>query len=297
MTQPPAGRPARENELIDGQPASASDPARAHEPAGASDPASRGSSRRIAAVRLVASFALALAVWLAAGVLWGDGYSRAHHIGRAASVLVGVLAGWALIGRLTGGLRRPRAADVRWALVGAASYLLPTVAAMALVVGTGVATLTVHRDAVAIVGQGLLLLALVLVYEAIPEELVYRELAQTSLRTLAGPWVAIAGQAALFVGVGVAIGAARTPDRLVLFAVFSLVLGVIRQVAGSVGATMGFHAAFQLVVQWILGGYWDAFGVSDPELWFAGAVTLPAAVLGPVIVRVAAGRERSDARG
>lgn len=242
------------------------------------------SHHRTPLVRLALALVGAGAVWLGVGAAVPDGYTHARHAARAIGVLVPVLVLWYAISRATGTPRRPTRGDLTRALVAALAYLAPTALAVAAVVALDAAQLTPRLPAGAAIAQALLLLVLVLAYEAIPEELVFRDLVQTSLGHLGGPRLAVIGQALLFAAWGAVIGAGRTPDRVALFVVFGLVQGLVRHLGGGVASSIGFHAAFQLSAQWLIGGTWDAWAVHDPELWLAGALFLPGAVLAPVIV-------------
>jgi membrane protease YdiL (CAAX protease family) len=205
-------------------------------------------------LRLLAVFAGAVVVWclveLVVGALLGSGYSRIGHVARA----VGVLAGVALLWMLA--LRRPprRPADYGVRLdaagwraggAGALAYLVPWAAASLVVLAAPSVTVVIPREWFVLAGQIAALLVLVVLYEAIPEELVFRGLLYGTLAERWPVWVAVLGQCVLFCSFGAVIGAARTVDRLVLFALFSLTLGAIRAMTGSVMATIGFHAAFQ----------------------------------------------------
>ena len=238
---------------------------------------------RIAAIRILLAFAGACLLWTLVYRLGPGAYSHQAHAVRAVATLVGGVALWAAISAATHTRRGPERADMRRFAAGAAGYLLPTLVAGGIVLALGRASVGSNLVVVETLGQGLLLLGLVLAFEAIPEELVFRDLVQSSLAAVTRPWIAILGQALLFSLWGVIIGAAGSVDRLVLFFVMSIVQGVIRYRTGSVLSTIGLHASFQLVSQWLLGGSWNAFTVHDPNLWLAGAVTIPAALLAPWI--------------
>lgn len=238
-------------------------------------------------VRVLAALVGAIAIWRLVFLVVPDGYTHALHAWRAVGVLVPVLLLWWFLSRATGTLRTPTRRDLAVFGVGAVAYLLPTLPALVAVLASGVAEVRPTLPLPQLLGQGTLLLALVLAFEAIPEELIFRDLVQTSLARMLRPWLAVVLQAALFTAFGAAIGAGLTADRLAVFVVFALVQGTIRQVVGSVGAPMGFHAAFQLTAQWLLGGSWDAWAVRDPQLWLAGAIFVPAALLGPLVALAA----------
>ncbi len=96
---------------------------------------------------------------------------------------------------------------------------------------------------------------LVFLYEALPEELLFRGYLYRNLADRLPRWAAVGAQAGLFTAFGVAIGAAGSIDRLVLFVTFALTLGILRVVTESVWACIGYHLAFQTVSQWLSAGH------------------------------------------
>lgn len=152
-------------------------------------------------------------------------------------------------------------------LVGAASWALPGFAGIALCVAMGWSAFgpsAPGADAVA----GLLLLAvLVLVFEAVPEELIFRGYLFRNLNAALGAWLAVAVQAVLFALWGSTIwvlgnGWDVLAERFPLFLAMGLVLGCLRVVTRSVWACVGFHLVFQTVAQALLNGrYLEVQGV------------------------------------
>ncbi|MFV2195656.1 CPBP family intramembrane glutamic endopeptidase [Nocardiopsis sp. LOL_012] len=144
-------------------------------------------------------------------------------------------------------------------LVGAASWALPGCAGMALcvVLGWSFVVRTASWDELV---PGLVFLALVvLLAEALPEELIFRGYLFRNLNAALPAWAAVAAQAALFVLFGTALwvsteGWGVLAERLPLFLGLGVVLGCIRVVTGNVWACVGFHLAFQTVAQGVLGG-------------------------------------------
>jgi len=252
-------------------------------------------------IRLGAVFFGGLAIWLAVGAvvtaLVGEGYSFPGHVMRAVSifVLVGVML--VIVFRLEKPVPehygfRPRPG---WFGIGALAYALPFAIAGLLIAGLGAASLTVTSGVGELVAKAALVLVLVLLYEAIPEELIFRGYLFTVLRERLPAWLTVIAQAALFCLFGLLIGAAVDPTRLLLFALFSLTLGVIRSLSGTVFATIGFHATFQLITQ-LSTTTWGVIEIVDPELWFRDvAFVLAPFILGIVIVAVAARMARRRA--
>ncbi|MEJ3651890.1 type II CAAX endopeptidase family protein [Actinomycetes bacterium KLBMP 9759] len=134
---------------------------------------------------------------------------------------------------------------------------------------------------------------LVVLYEALPEELVFRGYMYRNLATRLPRWVAVVGQAVLFTAWGGLSGSADGWERYVLFFTFSVVLGVLRVVTGSLWATMGFHLAFQWFTQWlsaaVRAGGVTVEGRADLELV---AFWLLPIVLGTVVLLAVLGRGR-----
>jgi len=134
-------------------------------------------------------------------------------------------------------------------------------AGVGLAVGTGIGLIEVSLVPPTLRFVGLLALQalLVLAYEAIPEEVVMRGYIFTNLAERTPVWVAALGQAVLFslwafliVAILQWMGAeawAAGRDRLILFFTFGLTLVLLRLWTGSLGASIGFHFAFQVFMQ------------------------------------------------
>lgn len=185
-------------------------------------------------VNAVVAFALVLpAVWLARRHLdrrpWGG------------LRLTGVREGW-----------RPF-------LVGSASWALPGVAGIALCVAMGWSSFGLPASG-SDAALGLLLLpVLVLLFEAVPEELIFRGYLFRNLNTAMGAWLAVGIQAVLFALWGSALwvigsGWEVLAERLPLFLGMGVVLGCLRVLTGNVWACVGFHLVFQTVAQALLNG-------------------------------------------
>lgn len=107
------------------------------------------------------------------------------------------------------------------------------------------------------------LLALVLLSEALPEELLFRGWLMQALTRSGSPWAAILGQAALFTAFAWAVGGVGSLDDASFIACFGLMLGVVRAATGSVWAPMGLHLAFIAAQQSAL-PQWDLWS-ADPH--------------------------------
>jgi membrane protease YdiL (CAAX protease family) len=246
-------------------------------------------------LRLAAGSAVACAVWLlvdaVATAIFGPDYSLPSHVFRAIVTCLLVIV--ALAGVLRWEHTRPADYGVtggermrRGLAQGVVGYLIPFGAATFVILLLGIVRFDIPADPLTVIGQGLLVLTLVILYEAVPEELIFRGYLFRVLAERLPSWLTILVQALMFCGFGIVVGAAATFDRILLFFVFSLALGVLRQVTGTVFATIGFHAVFQMLAQWSLGDRWNAVVASDPGEWY-GLVALGIApfALAPVVAR------------
>ena len=228
--------------------------------------------------RLAAGSLVACAVWLSvdalAAAIFGTDYSFGSHAFRAVATTVLVLASFALLLRW----ERTRPADygvvggagaVRGFMLGLVGYLVPCLGATIVLLALNLASFQVPAAPLEAAGQGQLVLVLVVLYEAVPEELIFRGYLFRVLAERLSGWLTILVQALMFCAFGVIVGAAGTVDRILLFFVFAISLGYLRQITGTVFATIGFHAVFQLLAQWSLGEHWNTLTVVDPGGWYA----------------------------
>lgn len=243
---------------------------------------------RIAMVLVAASL-----VWLgiieANRTFIGAGYDPLGHATSAVltSVLIVplvVLARRYLDRRPLAGIGLPPV-GVGWRsfVLGMGCYLIPAGLGLAIVLVLGRVEIEVDAPITEVVALLAGLVVLVLLFEALPEELLFRGYVYHDLNTAVPRWAAVGGQAVLFALWGVAIGAAPTVDRIVFLASMALVIGLIRAISGDVWACIGFHLAFQTVQQFF-GGSWmgDRITASPPG-------TLETIVLGlvPLVLAVA----------
>lgn len=250
-----------------------------------------------------------VAIWLVLPVLrealWGTGYSLGGHImsailATAIAVPVVVLARRLLDGESVRSLGLELSATaVKPFLIGAAAFLIPSALGFAIVLGMGWGSIMPVASWGEILAFVPLLIVLVFLFEALPEELAFRGYMQINLQTRLGYWGAIFAQAALFAVWGavlwtVAAGAPAV-ERLVMFFFVALVLGMVRGITGSVWASIGLHVAFQTVAQLLLNterGHFSTGGVEMIQLVALGIVPFSLAVL---VVEVLRARGRRDA--
>ena len=141
-------------------------------------------------------------------------------------------------------------------LVGVAAFLVPSAIGLTVALLTGWTDLRPQVPWSTIVGWAGLLVVLVF-FEALPEELIFRGYLQRNLMTAMAPWAAAMVQAALFTVFGVALWVASAgwgvlAERGLLFFGFGVVLGLLRLQTGSVWTPIGFPLAFQGVAQSLL---------------------------------------------
>lgn len=245
---------------------------------------------RVAIVFAVAAV-FGVAIHQGVAARFGQGYTRAGHVARA-------IASFALYVSLVVSARRfldrrplsdlgfgPLRTAWRPLLLGMAAWLIPAAIGIALCVGLGWSQITVRGALGSLAAVFALRFVLVLVYEALPEELLFRGYLYHNLATVVPRWLAVVGQAALFVLWGMISGAAATADRIILFFVFSLIMGIIRVRAGTVWVTIGFHLAFQTVAQ-VVGPPETVFAVTNLETLQAVAFGLLPFGLGVLIVEL-----------
>ena len=137
----------------------------------------------------------------------------------------------------------------RWLLFGMVFWLVAAGLGLVLTVVLGWTRISLGTPSVGILLLFLYLPVLVFLYEALPEELIFRGYLYRNLSARYARWVSVLAQATLFTLWGAAIGAAGSVDRVVLFFTFSVALGILRVISGNLWATIGFHLAFQWVTQ------------------------------------------------
>ncbi|WP_159943548.1 MULTISPECIES: CPBP family intramembrane glutamic endopeptidase [unclassified Nocardiopsis] len=159
-------------------------------------------------------------------------------------------------------------------LVGAASWLVPGLLGLTAVLLSGAVEAVPNRPAAEAAAVVAALVVLVLLFEAVPEELIFRGYLFRNLNTALPGWLTVLAQAALFTLFGLALwipsaGWGVLPERLPLFFGMGVVLGCLRLVTGNVWACVGFHVAFQTVAQALLTGYLFTIGGEEGLMMLA----------------------------
>ncbi|WBB62862.1 CPBP family intramembrane metalloprotease [Streptomyces sp. WMMC500] len=232
------------------------DPGDRPTPAGEESPGLPGMRLRVLTV-----FAAAVLLWLFVfyGTPLGHDYDRPTHVARAVLTAVLVVPAVVLARRLLDrrpwrGLGLPLSrTGARHFLLGAACWLLPAAAGFALCLATGWVEVTRTEPVAEAAGVWAMLVVLVFLYEALPEELVFRGYIQRNLLTaLAAGWTVVI-QAVLFTLFGLLVGVVDSPFRALVFLTFGALLGAFRVATGDIWAGIGFHVAYQSVAQLFVG--------------------------------------------
>jgi uncharacterized protein len=234
-------------------------------------------------VRVAIVWAAMVAIWLLLPFLrdafWGTGargYSLGGHVMSAVlattlAVPMVVMARRLLDGETLASLGLPLdTSAIRAFVIGAIAFLVPSALGFAIVLGLGWTTITPIASWGEILAFVPMLVLLVFIYEALPEELAFRGYIQVNLETRLGYWGAIFAQAVLFALWGaalwtLAVGAIAF-DRLALFFFMALVFGIVRGATGLVWTSIGMHTAFQTVAQLLLNTERGHFAVEGVEM-------------------------------
>lgn len=220
--------------------------------------------------RITIVFLAVSLVWIAVveglGPFFGPAYSdRLGHAVRAILVCVlvvpvVVLARRFLDLRAWEGLRI-NSLRVGWRplLFGMGFWLVAAGIGLAVVLSFGWTRISFGTPDIGVLLLFLYLPLLVFLFEALPEELIFRGYFYRNLADRYPRWFAVLAQAVLFTLFGAVIGAAGSVDRIILFLTFSIVLGVLRVITDSLWASVGFHLVFQWVTQFNAAAVRDGF--------------------------------------
>lgn len=257
-------------------------------------------------LRVAVVFLAAVLVWLLVveglGPFFGPAYSdRVGHAIRAVltsalAVPLVALARRYLDRRPWGGLRltslRLGWRPLLWGMV---FWLVAAGVGLATTLALGWASISFGAPSARVLLLFTYLPLLVFLYEALPEELVFRGYFYRNLADRYARWMAVVAQAALFTLWGIAIGAAGSVERVVLFFTFSIVLGVLRALTNNLWTCIGFHLAFQWVTQFYSAAVRDGFVRVDegPALELVAFWFFPIVLGSIVVIAVAAVRGRS----
>ncbi len=176
-------------------------------------------------------------------------------------------------------------------LLGAGFWLALAAVGLIAGLGTGAFSLVFTAPDPALLGALALQIVIVFLYEALPEETAFRGYALSNLMDAVGTWAGVAIQAIVFMLAGFAIvalmgllgfepGWAITLDRAILLLTFGVTLALFRLWTGSLWAAIGFHLAFQTVMQLFFAGRLIGLQPASPAdaetaaiiLWFFAIV-------------------------
>lgn len=156
-----------------------------------------------------------------------------------------------------------------WFAVPAAILLLGAVTA-------GVVEVEVMKSPIEVVGVILLIVGLVALSEAIPEEIIMRGYIFSKLSESEKRWFAIFAQAIIFTAFAFVIGALSDPLDASFIFTFGVILGILRSATGSVAAPIGFHLAC-MTFQQSFTERWEIFSVSNEavlQMYIFGMIPL-----------------------
>ncbi|MDS2172281.1 CPBP family intramembrane metalloprotease [Nesterenkonia sp. CL21] len=230
-----------------------------------------------------------LAIWVSVTHLtalwWGDEMTLGRHVANAVGVLLLAVPMVVVLRRLID--RRPLATLglPGWSTAltdlvrGMLTWVLPAGIGLAAVVLFGWVEIRVDAAPGELLGAVLLLILLVFVFEAFPEELIFRGYIYRNLADVMAPWVAVVVQALLFSAFGTVLwvitaGWGVLLERSVMFFAMAVVVGLLRVMSGSIWGPIGFHLAFQVTMQLVLSSHYAAIEVDDEAIF-----TLATAVL------------------
>ncbi|GAA1182645.1 CPBP family intramembrane glutamic endopeptidase [Nesterenkonia xinjiangensis] len=241
----------------------------------------RESPRLPLAARLALAVLGCLVIWVAVtqltGLWWGQ-ESLGRHVSNAVGVTLLAVPMVLILCRQVD--RRPLSSlglsggggALKDMLRGALTWVLPAGIGLAAVVLLGWMEIRVEATPGELVGAVLLLVLLVFVYEALPEELIFRGYIYRNLADAVAPWVAAIVQALLFSFFGTALwvisaGWGVFLERSVLFFSMAVVVGLLRVMSGSVWGPIGFHLAFQVTMQLFLSPRYATVHVDDEAIF------------------------------
>ncbi|PZQ10701.1 MAG: hypothetical protein DI564_15375 [Rhodanobacter denitrificans] len=224
--------------------------------------------------------ACAVAIWRAAQALsLQSGFDPAHQhvvfavlLGPFVFALIALALRWHGRGLRWLGLAREGAA--RAAATGLLAYLLPAGLALAACLAAGVLSISAQAPLGELLSGIAMIAVLVLLGEALPEELLFRGYLWAGLSGVLSTWQVVAAQAVLFVVAAAAMGAVANPLDASFLLCFAVVLGLLRAATASLWAPIAFHLAF-MVVQQSMGSSRNLFAVDRPELMQMMMAMLP----------------------
>jgi membrane protease YdiL (CAAX protease family) len=181
--------------------------------------------------------------------------------------------------------------------LGALSWLIPSLVAMAALTLSGLVSISPARPWLEIALFIPYLALLVFFLEALPEELAFRGYIQGQLTAVLPRYWAVGLQAVLFMLWGAALWTVQTGslplDRVGIFLGAGFVLGLVRAATGSVWGSIGLHVAFQVVAQLLLStDRAPAFAIGDAATLTLIAIGIVPFAAAAMLVETFAARRR-----
>lgn len=249
------------------------------------------------ALRLGFIVVASLAIWIGiprmTAAWWGGEMSLPRHMAHALGVVLLAVPLVVLTRRyidrrsLTGLGLHSGVRALRDAAYGLIIWLLPASLGLTTAWLLGWVEVQIHDSLGTVVFAVVLLIVLVFLYEAFPEELIFRGYLYRNLSAVLRPWVAVVVQAVLFAIFGTALwvighGWEVVAERFPIFFAMAIVVGFLRLISGSVWAAIGFHCGFQVMMQLVLASHYadievnneDAFTLATAVVAFCAASTV-----------------------
>jgi len=134
-------------------------------------------------------------------------------------------------------------------VIGGLTYLIPALLAIIIFVMFGWTNIHFQASFGEFLIAVIVLMILVFLYEALPEELIFRGYFYRNLSSSFSKLNAVFIQSGLFVLFALIIGAAPTFERIVFFLAVGIIIGMIRVITKNVWSAVGFHVVFQTMQQ------------------------------------------------
>lgn len=148
---------------------------------------------------------------------------------------------------------------------GVLCFAIPAVLALLAVIALGAVEVSVVPSLPEAGATVLLVMVLVALSEAIPEEIIFRGYVFAKLAESKKKWLTILLQAVIFTAFAFAIGALSDSLDASFIFTYGIVLGLLRASTGGVAAPIGFHLAC-MTFQQSFGEQWGVFEVSNGSM-------------------------------
>lgn len=227
--------------------------------------------------RTLIVFAGTIIIWLISGQVntffqAGADYSRTGHV--LAAIIVFTLAVPMIIfarkyldKRPWSGLKLTSFKHGWKAFVlGGLSYFIPASLSMMVFALFGWTSINLHVSIGELLTSIVVIAFLVFIFEAFPEELIFRGYFFRNLNTRFSKLNAVIIQSILFTLFGFIAGSATTLNRIAFFAAVAFLVGMIRVITENVWGAIGFHLVFQTFQQMFTFSYNQELSTTTPSL-------------------------------